>query len=80
MSRLLTDEEVQACFALADQIGTLIHDQDYNTSMNALCLTLAHGGVQKRDMLTKRQFVATVVESTDQCYEIALQMMENPDD
>jgi len=48
--------------------------------MNALCLTLAHGGVQKKDKLTKRQFVATVVESTDQCYEIALQMMENPDD
>jgi hypothetical protein len=48
--------------------------------MNALCLTLAHGGVQKKDMLTKRQFVASVVESTDQCYELASQMMEESDD
>jgi hypothetical protein len=81
MSRLLTDEEMQACFALADEIGTLIDDQDYNTSMNALCLTIAYGGVQKKDMMTKREFVATVVETTDICYELALDVTkENPDD
>ena len=81
MSRLLTDEEMEACFALADQIGTLLHNQDYDTSMNALCLTLAYGGVQKKDMLTKRQFVATVVETSDICYELALKLTEeNPDD
>ena len=81
MSRLLTNEEMQACFVLADQIGTLIHDQDYNTSMNALCLTIAYGGVQKKDMMTKREFVATVVETTDICYELALDVTkENPDD
>jgi len=80
MNAPFTDDEMEACFALADKIGTLLHNQDYDVSMNALCLTLAHGGVQKRDKLTKREFVASVVESTDQCYEIALQMMENPDD
>jgi hypothetical protein len=81
MSRLLTDEEMQACFALADEIGRLIDDQDYNTSMNALCLTIAFGGVQKKDMMTKREFVATVVETTDICYELALDITkENPDD
>lgn len=80
MTRPLNDEEMEACFALADKIGTLLHNNDYDVSMNALCLTLAHGGAQKRDMLTKREFVASVVESTDQCYELALQMMENPDD
>jgi len=80
MGTPFTDEEMEECFALADKIGTLLHNQSFDISMNALCLTLAHGGVQKKDKLTKRQFVATVVESTDQCYEIALQMMENPDD
>jgi hypothetical protein len=80
MTRPFTDEEMEACFALADKIGTLLNNHDYDVSMNALCLTLAHGGVQKRDKLTKRQFVASVVESTDQCYELTLQIMENPDD
>jgi hypothetical protein len=81
MTRPLNDEEMEACFALADQIGTLLHNQDYDTSMNALCLTLAYGGVQKKDMLTKRQFVATVVETSDICYELALKLTEeNPDD
>jgi hypothetical protein len=81
MTRSLNDEEMEACFALADQIGTLLHNQDYDTSMNALCLTLAYGGVQKKDMLTKRQFVATVVETSDICYELALKLTEeNPDD
>lgn len=81
MTRSLNDEEMEACFALADQIGTLLHNQDYDTSMNALCLTLAYGGVQKKDMLTKRQFVATVVETTDICYGLALDLTEeNPDD
>jgi hypothetical protein len=80
MTRPLNDEEMEACFALADEIGTILQNQDYDTSMNALCLTIAYGGAQNKDILTKRQFVATVVESTDQCYEIALQMMENPDD
>jgi len=80
MNRPFTDEEMEACFALADKIGTLLHNQNYDISMNALCLTLAHGGVQKKDILTKREFVANVVESTDQCYEIALQMMEESND
>ena len=81
MTRSLNDEEMEACFALADEIGTLLHDQDYDTSMNALCLTLAYGGVQMKDKLTKRQFVATVVETTDICYGLALDITkENPDD
>ena len=81
MGTPFTDDEMEACFALADQIGTLLHNQDYDTSMNALCLTLAYGGVQKKDMLTKRQFVATVVETSDICYELALRLTEeNPDD
>jgi len=80
MNTPFNDEEMEACFELADKIGTLLHNQNYDISMNALCLTLAHGGVQKKDILTKREFVANVVESTDQCYEIALQMMENHDD
>lgn len=80
MGRPFTDDEMEACFALADKIGTLLHNHDYDVSMNALCLTLAHGGAQKKDTLTKRQFVASVVESTDQCYELALQMMEERDD
>jgi hypothetical protein len=81
MTRPLNDDEMEACFALADKIGTLLHNQDYDTSMNALCLTLAYGGVQKKDMLTKREFVATVVETADVCYELALKLTEeNPDD
>jgi len=80
MNRPFTDEEMEACFALAQTIGHLLNGKDYDVSMTALCLVLAEGGIQKKDMLTKRQFVASVVESTDQCYELALQMMEESDD
>jgi len=40
---------------------------------------LAEGGIQKRDNMTKRQFVANVVETVGSCYEFALSA-ENPDD
>jgi hypothetical protein len=40
--------------------------------MTALCLVMAEGGIQKRDNMTKRQFVANVVETVGSCYDFAL--------
>lgn len=74
-----TDQEMEECLALAQTIGHLLHNKDFEVSMTALCLVLAEGGTQKRDMLTKRQFVANVVETVDSCYEFALSA-ENPND
>ena len=74
-----TDEEMDECLALAETIGRLLHNKDFEVSMTALCLVLAEGGTQKKDMLTKRQFVANVVETVGSCYEFALHA-ENPND
>lgn len=69
-----TDQEMVECLALAQTIGRLLHDKDYEVSMTALCLILAEGGVQKKDNMTKRQFVANFVETVGSCYELALKM------
>lgn len=74
-----TDQEMEECLALAQTIGHLLHNKDFEVSMTALCLVLAEGGTQKRDNMTKRQFVANVVETVDSCYEFALSA-ENPND
>ena len=49
-----TDQEMEECLALAQTIGHLLHNKDYEVSMTALCLILAEGGIQKRDNMTKR--------------------------
>ena len=74
-----TDQEMEECLALAQTIGHLLHNKDFEVSMTALCLVLAEGGTQKRGNMTKRQFVANVVETVDSCYEFALSA-ENPND
>lgn len=79
MSDKFTDEEMDECLALAQTIGHLLHNKDFEVSMTALCLILAEGGVQKRDNMTKRQFVANVVETVGSCYEFALKMEESND-
>lgn len=55
--------------ALTDFIGE--KDVDMNVIMHALCRTIAYGGVQmyRYDEMTKRQFVAMVVESTSAHYD-----------
>lgn len=67
-----TNEEMEECLALAQTIGSLLHNKDYEVSMTALCLVMAEGGVQKKDNMTKRQFVANVVETVGSCYDFAL--------
>ena len=67
-----TNEEMQECLALAQTIGNLLHNKDYEVSMTALCLVMAEGGVQKKDNMTKRQVVANVVETVGSCYDFAL--------
>jgi len=67
-----TNEEMEECLALAQTIGNLLHNKDYEVSMTALCLVMAEGGVQKKDNMTKRQFVANVVETVGSCYDFAL--------
>jgi len=67
-----TNEEMGECLALAQTIGNLLHNKDYEVSMTALCLVMAEGGVQKKDNMTKRQFVANVVETVGSCYDFAL--------
>lgn len=79
MSDKFTDEEMEECLALAQTIGHLLHNKDFEVSMTALCLILAEGGIQKRDNMTKRQFVANVVETVGSCYEFALKMEESND-
>lgn len=79
MSDKFTDEEMDECLALAQTIGHLLHNKDFEVSMTALCLILAEGGIQKRDNMTKRQFVANVVETVGSCYEFALKMEESND-
>jgi len=74
-----TDQEMDECLALAQTIGHLLHNKDYEVSMTALCLVLAEGGIQKRDNMTKRQFVANVVETVDSCYEFALDLESRND-
>jgi hypothetical protein len=44
-----TDQEMEECLALAQTIGHLLHNKDFEVSMTALCLVLAEGGTQKRD-------------------------------
>jgi hypothetical protein len=80
MSKPFTDSEMEECLALAQTIGHLLNGKDYDVSMTSLCLVLAEGGIQKKDMLTKRQFVASVVETTDSCYEFALKLTEESND
>ena len=79
MSDKFTDEEMEECLALAQTIGHLLHNKDFEGSMTALCLILAEGGIQKRDNMTKRQFVANVVETVGSCYEFAIKMEESND-
>ena len=79
MSDKFTDEEMDECLALAQTIGHLLHNKNVEVSMTALCLVLAEGGVQKRDNMTKRQFVANVVETVGSSYELALKMEESND-
>lgn len=79
MSDKFTDEEMEECLALAQTIGHLLHNKDFEVSMTALCLILAEGGIQKRDNMTKRQFVANVVETVGSCYEFAIKMEESND-
>lgn len=79
MSDKFTDEEMDECLALAQTIGHLLHNKNFEVSMTALCLVLAEGGVQKRDNMTKRQFVANVVETVGSSYELALKMEESND-
>jgi hypothetical protein len=79
MNMKFTDQEMEECLALAQTIGHLLHNKDFEVSMTALCLILAEGGIQKRDNMTKRQFVANVVETVGSCYEFALSA-ENPND
>jgi hypothetical protein len=43
-----TDQEMEECLALAQTIGHLLHNKDFEVSMTALCLVLAEGGTQKR--------------------------------
>ena len=74
-----TDREMDECLTLAQTIGHLLHNKDYDVSMTALCLILAEGGTQKRDNMTKRQFVANVVETVGSSYELALKMEESND-
>lgn len=79
MSDKFTDEEMEECLALAQTIGHLLHNKDFEVSMTALCLILAEGGIQKRNNMTKRQFVANVVETVGSCYEFAIKMEESND-
>ena len=79
MSDKFTDEEMDECLALAQTIGHLLHNKNFEVSMTALCLVLAEGGVPKRDNMTKRQFVANVVETVGSSYELALKMEESND-
>jgi hypothetical protein len=79
MSDKFTDEEMDECLALAQTIGHLLHNKNFEVSMTALCLVLAEGGIQKRDNMTKRQFVANVVETVGSSYELALKMEESND-
>jgi hypothetical protein len=79
MSDKFTDEEMEECLALAQTIGHLLHNKNFEVSMTALCLVLAEGGIQKRDNMTKRQFVANVVETVGSCYEFAIKMEESND-
>lgn len=80
IEKKFTDDEMEECLSLAQTIGHLLNNKNYDVCMTALCLVLAEGGAQKRDMLTKRQFVANAVERLDSCYEFALTMMEESDD
>lgn len=77
MNEKFSDEELNECLALAQTIGHLLHNKDFEVCMTALCLILAEGGIQKRDKLTKRQFVANIVETVGSCYEFALKMEES---
>lgn len=71
--------------ALTDFIGE--KDVDMNVIMHALCRTIAYGGVQmhRYDKVTKRQFVAMVVESASAHYDdlleaFKLSQMEDDDE
>ena len=80
IERKFTDAEMEECLALAQTIGGLLNSKDYDVCMTALCLVLGEGGAQKKDMMTKRQFVANAVERLDSCYEFALSMLEESND
>ena len=67
--RELDHEALVQVYDLAEAIEDVIPQAiEFGVVVHALVHVLARGGVQAKDMLTKREFVAGVVEALDANY------------
>lgn len=61
----MTDEECDLLNAKTDAIGELLTDTPAIIVLHAACRIIADIGAQNSDRMTKREFVADVVECLD---------------
>ena len=74
----MTDAECDLIEEKADAIGDILTDTPSHVALHALIRVAADVGVQGRDLMTKREFVASTVECLDFWYETWLK--ENEDE
>ena len=67
--KVMTDDEKDKVFDLVSRIGDACDNSNAYLLAHALCHILADIGLQGKDRMTKRQFVAATVESLDFWYE-----------
>jgi hypothetical protein len=65
----LTNEECDLLDEKADALGEILSDTPAHIVLHALMRLVADVGVQARDEMTKREFVADCVECLDFWYE-----------
>ena len=65
----LTDEECDLLDEKADALGKILSDTPAHIVLHALMRIVADVGVQARDEMTKREFVADCVECLDFWYD-----------
>lgn len=66
---VMTDEECDLLEEKADAIGDILSDTPSHIVLHALMRIAADVGVQNKDNLTKREFVADCVECLDFWYD-----------
>jgi chloramphenicol 3-O-phosphotransferase len=66
----MTDEECDLIEEKADAIGEVLSETPSHIVLHALMRIVADVGVQAKDKMTKREFVADCVECLDFWYDV----------
>jgi hypothetical protein len=62
------EDQFEKTKATASKLGKVLNNEEFGIVIHALCMLLGQAGAQA-DMLSKRQFVANVVEELSMWYE-----------